>query len=117
MKNIIILLEYLFPLLLSAQTGYLTIRGRIVDATTQTAIPTATVYTVNKGVITQSNADGVYELKLQAPHRDDLIVFSAYGYLRDTISVHKLTRHPDVKLKEGTVATAPSEFHLSLLFL
>ena len=74
MKNIIILLEYLFPLLLSAQTGYLTIRGRIVDATTQTAIPTATVYTVNKGVITQSNADGVYELKLQDSYRDDLIV-------------------------------------------
>ncbi len=103
MKNIIISLVYLFPLLLSAQTRYLTIRGKIVDAATQTAIPNATVYTTNKGVITQSNADGVYELKLQAPHRDDLIVFSAYGYLRDTVNVNKLTRRPDVKLKEGTV--------------
>ena len=67
MKNIIISLVYLFPLLLSAQTGYLTIRGKVVDDATQTAIPNATVYTTNKGVITQSNADGVYELKLQAP--------------------------------------------------
>ena len=93
----------LTPLLLSAQTGHTAIRGKILDATTRKPIPNATVYTANKGTITQSNAEGNYELKLQAPRGTDSIVISAYGYLRDTVSLPNLIRHPDVKLKEGPV--------------
>ena len=112
MKIFITILLWLFPLYgqtlvsaptFSAQTGYYTIRGKIVDAATQMPIPNATIYTANKGAITQSNADGIYELKLQDPQRDDLIVFSAYGYLRDTVSVATLTRHPNIKLNEGPI--------------
>ena len=83
---------------ISAQEDYLTLRGRVTDRDTREGLPAVTVYVAGQAIYTQTNNDGEYVLKVPAEHRDGSVVYALMGYLRDTLSIAKAQRKPDVAL-------------------
>ena len=83
---------------LFAQENYLTLRGCVTDKDTREGLPSVTVYVAGQAIYTQTNNDGEYVLKVPAEHRDGSVVYALMGYLRDTVSVAKAQRKPDVAL-------------------
>ena len=81
-----------------AQENYLTLRGRVTDRDTREGLPAVTVCVAGQAIYTQTNNDGEYVLKVPAEHRDGSVVYALMGYLRDTVSVAKAQRKPDVAL-------------------
>ena len=81
-----------------AQEDYLTLRGRVTDRDTREGLPAVTVYVAGQAIYTQTNNDGEYVLKVPAEHRDGSVVYALMGYLRDTVSIAKAQRKPDVAL-------------------
>lgn len=98
--HILILSLLLFSSLtsVSAQENYLTLRGRVTDRDTREGLPAVTVYVAGQAIYTQTNNDGEYVLKVPAEHRDGSVVYALMGYLRDTVSIAKAQRKPDVAL-------------------
>ena len=78
----------------------ITIKGTITDSKTKEALPGVTVY-VQGGFCTQSNGDGLYIIKIPQEKRNDNIIYSVFGYDRDTITVKEALKHPNVKLNAG----------------
>ena len=83
---------------ISAQEDYLTLRGHVTDRDTREGLPAVTVYVAGQAIYTQTNNDGEYVLKVPAEHRDGSVVYALMGYLRDTVSIAKAQRKPDVAL-------------------
>ena len=83
---------------ISAQEDYLTLRGCVTDRDTREGLPAVTVYVAGQAIYTQTNNDGEYVLKVPAEHRDGSVVYALMGYLRDTVSIAKAQRKPDVAL-------------------
>ncbi len=83
---------------ISAQEDYLTLRGHVTDRDTREGLPAVTVYVAGQAIYTQTNNDGEYVLKVPAEHRDGSVVYALMGYLRDTLSIAKAQRKPDVAL-------------------
>ena len=83
---------------ISAQEDYLTLRGHVTDRDTREGLPAVTVYVAGQAIYTQTNNDGEYVLKVPVEHRDGSVVYALMGYLRDTVSIAKAQRKPDVAL-------------------
>ncbi len=83
---------------LFAQENYLTLRGCVTDKDTREGLPSVTVYVAGQAIYTQTNNDGEYVLKVPAEHRDGSVVYALMGYLRDTVSVAKAQRKPNMAL-------------------
>lgn len=83
-----------------AGEGDRVISGRVVDHKSGEGIPGVTIYSIDGRSCTGSNEDGEYTLAVSC-NTGDTVVFSAFGYLRDTIACAKLSRQPTVKLKSG----------------
>ena len=81
-----------------AQEDYLTLRGRVTDRDTREGLPAVTVYVAGQAIYTQTNNDGEYVLKVPSEHRDGSVVYAMMGYLRDTVTIAKAQRKPDVAL-------------------
>ena len=83
---------------ISVQEDYLTLRGHVTDRDTREGLPAVTVYVAGQAIYTQTNNDGEYVLKVPAEHQDGSVVYALMGYLRDTVSIAKAQRKPDVAL-------------------
>lgn len=104
MKKIILLLVCVLAMgTAGAQETIVTIKGTITDSKTKESLPGVTVFVEGKYLHTQSNGDGVYVIKVPERLLDAKIMFSAFGYDRDTLTVREVKKHPDVKLKAGGV--------------
>ena len=76
----------------------MTLRGRVTDKDTREGLPSVTVYVAGQAIYTQTNNDGEYVLKVPAEHRDGSVVYALMGYLRDTITIAKAQRKPNMAL-------------------
>ena len=76
----------------------MTLRGCVTDKDTREGLPSVTVHVAGQAIYTQTNNDGEYVLKVPAEHRDGSVVYALMGYLRDTVSIAKAQRKPDVAL-------------------
>ena len=76
----------------------MTLRGCVTDKDTREGLPSVTVYVAGQAIYTQTNNDGEYVLKVPAEHRDGSVVYALMGYLRDTVSVAKAQRKPNMAL-------------------
>lgn len=85
---------------ISAEETDMIIQGRVIDIQTGLGIPNVTIYTLDGRMCTQSNEDGDYILALEC-HKITSVVFSSFGYVRDTVACMELKRHPVVKLQPG----------------
>ncbi len=101
-KLLFLLLTFLcvVPVFAAGDTVY--VKGRVVDAKTAKGIPFVTVFSRNGRVCTSSNENGVYKLMIPTGEVDS-IIFSVFGYNRDTVSVRRLRRRPNRKLKAGGI--------------
>ena len=101
-KLLFLLLTFLcvVPVFAAGDTVY--VKGRVVDAKTAKGIPFVTVFSRNGRVCTSSNENGVYKLMIPTGEVDS-IIFSVFGYNRDTASVRRLRRRPNRKLKAGGI--------------
>ena len=101
MKQVILLLMCLLAVGVSgAQEKIITIKGTITDNKTKEPLPGVTVY-VQGGFCTQSNGDGQYIIKIPSNKRDDNIIYSVFGYDRDTLAVKEAMKRPNIKLNAG----------------
>ncbi len=76
----------------------MTLRGCVTDKDTREGLPSVTVYVAGQAIYTQTNNDGEYVLKVPAEHRDGSVVYALMGYLRDTVSIAKAQRKPNMAL-------------------
>ena len=81
MKTLILLF---LPFITFGQT--LQIQGQISDANTGTPLSFAHISLQDKGIGTLSNAEGAFELRLDAVHSNDSLVISYIGYKSATLS-------------------------------
>ena len=100
MNRAILLLACLLTMSVADAQKIITIKGTITDSKTKEALPGVTVY-VQGGFCTQSNGDGLYIIKIPQEKRNDNIIYSVFGYDRDTITVKEALKHPNVKLNAG----------------
>jgi len=78
------------------------IRGRLTDAT-KTAVPYAAIYDETTSAGTTSNAEGYYDLKLEAGEHD--LVFKAVGYyvVRRKLNISAGYVNIDIQMKEQPI--------------
>lgn len=84
-----------------AQNDFVTIKGTVSGDDNAGGIPFTTIYTLDGSVCTGSNEEGRYAMTLAKEGKGIKVVFSAFGYQRDTVALSKLLRHPDVRLRAG----------------
>ena len=102
-KSITLLVLLLLVSGLHAQ-DYLTLRGRITDSHTRKAVPYVAVLLQGTNIGTQSNDAGEYQLKVENGKwkEGDMVLFSAMGYKRQSISIEQLQKKGNVKLEPHT---------------
>ena len=86
---------------LAAQNNIITVRGTVRDAKTKATIPDVTIYVEGGVLYTKSNGDGAFVIKIPEKMAGKNLVFSSFGYDRDTIPVKTVQKKPNIKLKEG----------------
>ncbi len=101
MRRIIFFIALFIPTFqIHARESEQVISGRVVDERNGVGIPGVTIYTSDGRSCTGSNEDGEYTLGV-ACSTEVAVVFSAFGYLRDTVACTRLSRQPTVRLKPG----------------
>ncbi len=101
MRRIILFIALFIPTFqIHARESEQVISGRVVDERNGVGIPGVTIYTTDGRSCTGSNEDGEYTLAVSC-NTGDTVVFSAFGYLRDTVACTRLSRQPTVRLKPG----------------
>jgi len=102
MKKVIVMLAAVLAIgAASAQENMITIKGTVTDKKTKEMLPGVTVYVQDGYHYTQTNGDGVYIIKVPEKYRDGNLIFSLFGYDRDTVAVKAAVKRPDIKLKTG----------------
>lgn len=90
----------------SAQNDTVYVQGHVVEKGGSQCVPFTLIYTLSGRICTSSNDEGFYRLAIP-PSYNEPVVFSAFGYRRDTIPVAYLRKHPNVKLCPGGVELNP----------
>ena len=102
MKRILVLLACMLAIgAAGAQESMIAVKGTVTDAKSKGALPGVTVFVQNGYHYTQTNGDGTFVIKVPEKLLGGNLVFSMFGYERDTIAVKKVQKNPKVKLKEG----------------
>ena len=102
MKHSLVLLSFVLAIgAASAQDKTIAVRGNVTDAKTKEPLPGVTVVIEKSNIFTQTNGDGTFVIKVPEKMMGGNIVFSMFGYSRDTIAVKKVQKSPKVKLKTG----------------
>ena len=70
----------------------------MTDRETKAGVPYVSIYSC-----TSSAEDGSYEIALPSGFKGS-VIFSLFGYQRDTMAVAKLLKHPNVRLRKGGMA-------------
>ena len=105
MKHTLILLACMLAFgAAGAQDNMIAVKGTVTDAKSKEALPGVTVYVQNGYHYTQTNGDGAFVIKVPEKMLGGNLVFSMFGYERDTIAVKKVQKNSRVKLSEGGVA-------------
>ncbi|MBP5528095.1 MAG: carboxypeptidase-like regulatory domain-containing protein [Bacteroidales bacterium] len=105
MKRTLILLACLLAFgAASAQDNMIAVKGTVTDAKSKEGLPGVTVYVQNGYHYTQTNGDGTFVIKVPEKMLGGNLIFSLFGYERDTLAVKKVQKNPKVKLKEGGVS-------------
>lgn len=100
MKQLILTLSILFySITLFAQQ---TIRGKVTDQQSNSAIPGVTISVVGSNAATQTNTNGIFELQL--PSGADSIRVSFMGYESRLIAVRNVTRFLNIQLNTGSTS-------------
>lgn len=79
--------------------GQVVLKGHVFNSKSKEAIRYANIGILNTKTGTISNADGSYEIVVPDSLSSRQIIFSAIGYKRQQLSITRLMRQVDVKLK------------------
>ena len=102
MRRTLILLVFLLAVgTASAQDKMIAIKGTVTDAKSKEPLPGVTVYVLNGYHYTQTNGDGAFVIKVPEKMTGGNLVFSLFGYDRDTLAVRQVQKSPKVRLREG----------------
>ena len=103
MRHITILLACMLAIgTASAQDKMVAIKGTVTDAKTKEALPGVTIYVQEGYHYTQTNGDGIFIIKVPEKMLGGNLIFSAFGYNRDTLEVKAVQKKPNVKLRAGS---------------
>ncbi len=100
------LLFALLATVFSLQAQDIVIKGKITDAKTKEPLPYVLLRVAGTMSGTQTNHDGVYNLKLSKEQADKKIVLNFAGYRTDTIEVSKLRKQRNVTMSKLSIILA-----------
>ena len=92
----------MFLLLLSAISAFsqLTLSGKVLDKSTQQALPYVNIGILQSEVGTLSDADGSFLVQLPAKYKGRYLLFSSVGYSRDSVLVSGSIANLKIELEE-----------------
>ena len=108
MKVILTLLSAMAAVSLSAQEIPLTVKGKVTDASTDEAVPYASVHLEGTMVGVSTDGEGIYEITIP---EDGILVFSSIGYKTKEVaaegrSVINVSLEPDNEYIDETIVIA-----------
>lgn len=108
MKVILTLLSAMAAVSLSAQEIPLTVKGKVTDASTDEAVPYASVHLEGTMVGVSTDGEGIYEITIPV---DGILVFSSIGYKTKEVaaegrSVINVSLEPDNEYIDETIVIA-----------
>lgn len=108
MKVILTLLSAMAAVSLSAQEIPLTVKGKVTDASTDEAVPYASVHLEGTMVGVSTDGEGIYEITIP---EDGILIFSSIGYKTKEVaaegrSVINVSLEPDNEYIDETIVIA-----------